>query len=110
EEQHRVSKRRGSNARSIPLERPKMRQHPVCGGYGLCPLEMCVCRHQHIFERRRLIQHYLLERSGGGIQLRTCVDGPQTGSGRNLIVSTAPGGELGGDVAHFFVEHAVDEW
>ena len=86
-----------------------MRQHPVCGGYGLCPLEMCVCRHQHIFERRRLIQHYLLERSGGGIQLRTCVDGPQTGSGRNLIVATAPGVELGGDVPHFFVEHAVDE-
>ena len=70
---------------------------------------MGVGGHEDILEPGGLIHHRLLERTRGGIQLGSCVHGPKTRRGCNLIVPTAPGVKFGRDIFNFVVEHPIDE-
>ncbi len=96
-------------ARAVAIERPEVRQHPVGRGDGLRPLEMRVRRHDGAIERGGLVEHDELERADQGVELRRGVHRPHARGGRDLIVATPPGVQLGGDVADFGVEQAIDE-
>jgi hypothetical protein len=81
----------------------------VCGGYWLGALKVCVCRHQHVIERHRVIEHYLLKGTDRGIELRTRVHRPEAGRGCNLVISAAAGVKLRRYFADLIVKHSVDE-
>jgi hypothetical protein len=81
----------------------------VCGGYWLGALKVSVCRHQHVIERHRVIEHYLLKGTGCVIELRTRVHRPETGRSCDLVIPATAGVELRCYLSYFIVEHSVDQ-
>ena len=86
-----------------------MRQHPMCGGYGLSALKMCVRRHEHVAECRCVIEHHLLKGANSGIELDARIHRPETGRGRDLVISAATGVKLRRHIANLVVEHPIDQ-
>jgi hypothetical protein len=67
-----------------------------------------VRRHQEILKRRGMIEHDLLQRARSRIELGARIHRPEAGCGGNLVVATAAGMQLGGNVTNLYVQHPVD--
>ena len=67
---------RSSDASPIALQRPEVLKHAVRSQDRLCALHVRVGGHKGIVERRRVIEHHLLQRSYGAVDLGAGVHYP----------------------------------
>ncbi len=103
---------RGSGeAAAVAIERPEMREHPMCGGHRLGALQVRVRRHEGagVVEIARMCDQDVLQRADRRVERGGRVHCPEAGGRGDLIVAAAAGMELGRDVADLVVEQPVDE-
>jgi hypothetical protein len=83
--------RGGGEARAITIERPEVREQPVCAAHGLRALQVRVRGQHGVGERLRLREQRLLQVAQRRIELRAGVHGPQARRRGHLIVARPSG-------------------